>query len=139
MLALSARCCRATARAVHVGPEETYAHITASALVRMARLFSEPMAGLGAIRNTAESQHRHSIELSWGDLLCQAVSLAATGQAARTLPAVLDAQHRLERTGNDDGLPDLLLVPATLAWSIGELDRAAAWVIAIWRLARTCT
>ncbi len=71
--------------------------------------------------------------IGWGLPLCNCLAVAACGDvdAARRHVASTEATSRL--TSDDDGLPDLLLTPAALAWRLGDLERARRWVTAVRR------
>lgn len=63
--------------------------------------------------------------------ICACVTTGATGDVTATLQRVTQAKQASERTNNDDGLPDLLLAPAALAWRHGHLDAARRWLAAV--------
>jgi predicted ATPase len=62
-----------------------------------------------------------------------AVALAARGDVAETRSLVAEAKIRAGRQSGDDGLPDLLIPPAALAWRLGHFDAARRWLTAIRR------
>lgn len=63
-------------------------------------------------------------------------SAAVAGDLRRAISALSDAEARLRAGGRDDGLPDLLIVPALAAWAVGDSGRASRWVTAIRRADR---
>ena len=66
----------------------------------------------------------------WGMDVVRACVLAASGSAARAGGEVLSIAGRLQREGLNP-LPDLLLVPAVLAFARGETGRASRYLGAI--------
>jgi hypothetical protein len=63
--------------------------------------------------------------------LIHAAIAAATGNTQATIELINEAQATLRRAGSDNGLPDLLLAPAILAWRRSDLSRARRWLSAI--------
>jgi hypothetical protein len=59
------------------------------------------------------------------------VATGATGDTQATLRLVTGAKAAYERTNHDDGLPDLLLAPAALAWRNGDLATARRLLSAV--------
>ena len=71
------------------------------------------------------------------NLLClEACACAGAGNAERTHALVNAAYDEARRALGEDGLPDLLLPAAILAWRRRDLDRAQRWVTAIRRAGR---
>ena len=67
----------------------------------------------------------------FGANICACVATGATGDPQATLRIVTEAKQASERTNHDDGLPDLLLAPAALAWRIGDLATARRLLSAV--------
>ena len=67
----------------------------------------------------------------FGANICACVATGATGDVQATLRLVTEAKEASERANNDDGLPDLILAPAALAWKQGNLVAARRWLAAV--------
>lgn len=61
------------------------------------------------------------------------VALAARGDVTETRSLVAEAKIMARRQSGNDGLPDLLIPPAALAWRLGQFDIARRWLTAIRR------
>lgn len=59
------------------------------------------------------------------------VAAAATGDTEATRQGLSKTEAALRDDLTDDGMPDLLMPPAALAWAIGDHDRARTWLTAI--------
>jgi hypothetical protein len=70
--------------------------------------------------------------LGFGLLNCECVAAAACGDAAMTRERT-SAAKSAARANNDDGLPDLLIAPAALAWRLGQVDVARRLLTAVQR------
>jgi predicted ATPase/class 3 adenylate cyclase len=64
-------------------------------------------------------------------LTSSGVAHAANGDVEAARRRLAQAEDMIRSTSNDDGLPDLLLPPAALAWSLGHHDKARQWLAAI--------
>jgi len=67
----------------------------------------------------------------FGVNICACVAAGATGDLEATLRLVTEAKDVSQQANNDDGLPDLLLAPAALAWRQGNLAEASRWLAAV--------
>jgi hypothetical protein len=54
----------------------------------------------------------------------------------RARKGLFRAEDQVVRFSSDNGLPDLLLAPAALAWALGDMDRARHYLTAIRRASR---
>lgn len=71
--------------------------------------------------------------IGWGLPLCNCMAIAACGDVEATRHHVAATETASRLASDHDGLPDLLLAPAALAWRIGDHDRARRWVTAVRR------
>ena len=69
--------------------------------------------------------------IGWGLPTCNCVAVAACGDIEATRQSVAATEALTRLTSNDDGLPDLLLPAATLAWRLGYTEEARRWLTAI--------
>jgi hypothetical protein len=95
-----------------------------------ASVVADPAEGVAAM----DALRAHLRSIGTDDAMIaviHAAAAAATGDAAATLVLIEEAQAVLHRAGADDGLPDLLLAPAILAWRHSDLPRARRWLSAI--------
>jgi hypothetical protein len=72
----------------------------------------------------------------WSRLVTRTCALAALGEVEETRSGVAETEASVRRSATDDGLPDLLVPLAILAWRVGDLERAMRWVTAIQRASR---
>lgn len=114
--------------------QRTYAAHSLAQIRLMNGLFDEP-------ERTAYDYPYRQAELALGTTFQNAnllaIAKAAIGDPAGTADALLGAEAETRRM-RDDGLPDLLIAPAMLAYSLGEHALASRWITAV-RLARTPT
>ena len=92
-------------------------------------VLDDPEMALATVRSSDSAQH-------WTWALCGVCATAAIGDAAATQAAVADTEARIRMFHSDDGLPDLLIPLAILAWRTGDTDRSARWVTAVRRAPR---
>lgn len=93
-------------------------------------------AGAGRVPGAALGQRLAAltsagVPASFQSLNYVALTLAATADRPGTLRALHAVENELRRSGVDDGLPDLLIVPAMLAYVLDERERARRWITAI--------
>lgn len=69
--------------------------------------------------------------IGWGLPLCNCVAVAACGDVDEALRLVRQTESLCRLSSDDDGLPDLLLAPAALAWRLGDHVRTRRWVTAV--------
>jgi len=69
--------------------------------------------------------------ITWSDLILDAAVAAANADAQTTKRLVLETQHHVRKVDNDNGLPDLLLPLATLAFALDDVERARTYLAAI--------
>lgn len=74
--------------------------------------------------------------IGWGLPLCNCLAIAACGDIDETRRHVAEAEQLCRLASDHDGLPDLLLAPAALAWRLGDVPRARRWVTTVRRSAR---
>ena len=67
----------------------------------------------------------------WGFPILCSVTIGSSGDIDGTRLAVSEAELGMRRDSNDNGLPDLLLPAAALAWRLGHTDNARRWLTAI--------
>lgn len=70
--------------------------------------------------------------IHWGILGIVSIGAAATGEID-TARALIDETESAVQNDADDGLPDLLVPYATLAWALGSPELAARWITAVRR------
>ena len=153
LVGLSARSYQLVARAIHgdldivreakeIGSIEattaSYVPHGLGGALWMAQLLVDPLAARDAERKVREVAARLGIEPHPIFHLSEATASAAAGRADEALTDLKRAEEALRRAGNDDGLPDLLLPPCALAWSLDEPELAARWLTAV-RLASRAT
>ncbi len=99
-------------------------------------LTTEPVVA----NQVAMQHHRESEEvfgsltaLGWWSSLQTAESAAATGDVRTTLDRLALTERTLRDDAADNGLPDLLLAPAMLAWALERHDLCRRWLTAIRR------
>ncbi len=63
--------------------------------------------------------------------LCSCVAYAANGDVEAAQSWLVETESMIRLTSSDDGLPDLLLAPAALAWRLGHQDKARRWLAAV--------
>ncbi|MGH1492003.1 MAG: hypothetical protein ACRBK7_21885, partial [Acidimicrobiales bacterium] len=66
-----------------------------------------------------------------GLLICSCVAHATNSDVEATRRLLVESEEMSRLTSNDDGLPDLLLPPAALAMTLGDLDKARRWLTAV--------
>ncbi|NNE10673.1 MAG: hypothetical protein HKN41_00325, partial [Ilumatobacter sp.] len=71
--------------------------------------------------------------MGWGLPFCVGLTVAACGDVEGTRRCIAEAEAHARRTSDDDGLPDLLLGPAALAWRLGDAERARRWLTTVRR------
>lgn len=71
-------------------------------------------------------------EIHWGNFGILSIGAAATGDLDTTR-ALINETEAAVQTGADDGLPDLLVPFAVLAWALGAPERTARWITAVRR------
>jgi predicted ATPase/DNA-binding winged helix-turn-helix (wHTH) protein len=74
--------------------------------------------------------------IGWGLPLCNCLAIAACGDVDETRRNVAATESLARLASDDDGLPDLLLAPAALAWRLGQTARARRWLTAVRRSAK---
>lgn len=65
--------------------------------------------------------------------ICNCVAAAVCGDIAQTRELVFAAKDAARRANNDDGLPDLLIPPAALAWKLDQVEVASRLLTAVRR------
>jgi hypothetical protein len=108
------------------GPVDHVYSITESARF-VIHVFDEP-ARASAVFDQPVRGHPHRGIIRPFMVGCTA---AVEGDLRRAESMLSEAEAVLRASGKDDGLPDILLVPALAAWKVGELGRATRWVTAI--------
>ena len=146
LVALAARGYAAVARAIHgdlsagelvddiesaADTEGTYVWNTTRSLAITCGLFDRPLHAGSQMAVQVKSQEAHGIPIAGITYLLLGLPEARAGHASATHEALEVAERELRRSGNDDGLPDLLLGPAILAYALGQPERAARWTTAI--------
>ncbi|MFT7602023.1 MAG: hypothetical protein ACI8TP_004987 [Acidimicrobiales bacterium] len=111
--------------------EGTYVLNATRSLFIICRLFDDPLEALRQNEVVFDALVAAGIDLPWSSHNLRALAFAAAGLVEETVGALEVAEHELRRSGNDDGLPDLLLGPAVLAYSMGEPEMAARWATAV--------
>ena len=71
--------------------------------------------------------------IGWGLPISTCVAVAATGDVAATRLIMAEVEALNRRSGDADGLPDLLVPAAALAWRLGRDDLARRWLSAVRR------
>ena len=74
--------------------------------------------------------------IGWGLPISTTVAVAVSGDVATTRRLVTEVESLNRRSGNSDGLPDLLLPAAALAWRLGRNDLAHRWLSAVRRASK---
>lgn len=67
----------------------------------------------------------------WGLPILCSVTIGSSGDIEGTRVAVAEAELGMRRVSSDNGLPDLLLPAAALAWRLGHTANARRWLTAI--------
>jgi hypothetical protein len=70
--------------------------------------------------------------MHWGNFGILSIGTAATGDIGATRSLLQEAETAL-LVAADDGLPDLLVPFATLAWALGAPKLTARWITAVRR------
>jgi hypothetical protein len=92
----------------------------------------EASGAASAINRTEMSRAIGRSAIHWGNLVVLSIGAAATGDVDTTRELLAESETAL-RNAADDGLPDLLVPFATLAWALGAPERTARWVTAVRR------
>ena len=112
------------------GPDE-YGLWVSLAAIHSAAAIDDPATARTAMDRTLEMKHRLGIEGIWVYTAQDAMGCAAAGDLDAAWALFDEAIETAQRSGSDEGLPDLLLVPTCAAWHIGDRPRCAAWLTAI--------
>ena len=110
---------------------ETYVAISLETMRVIGGLFAEPERTAERSSRRLEASKRIGLSGGWRGSNMSALTNAGCGDARSTLDALIDTEAKVRQTGNDDGLPDLLIAPAVLAHVLGKNDLAARWTTAI--------
>jgi predicted ATPase/class 3 adenylate cyclase len=94
-------------------------------------LFAEPERTAAEYARRVEALEPFGLGGSFQHANLLAVTKAGCGDARRTIDALIDTEARIRQTGNDDGLPDLLIAPAVLAYMLGNIELASRWTAAV--------
>ncbi|MGI9610893.1 MAG: adenylate/guanylate cyclase domain-containing protein [Acidimicrobiia bacterium] len=105
--------------------------LTARVFTLSTKVVSDPEFALAKANEIAEKLNAAGVVADWMVRLLEACAGAACGETALARAQFADAERRLHATTDDDGLPDLLLPLALLAWSRGDPHRAARLVTAV--------
>jgi predicted ATPase/DNA-binding SARP family transcriptional activator len=112
------------------GPDE-YGLWVSLAAIHTAAAIDDPSTARAAMDRTIEIKQRLGIEGIWVYTAQDAMGCAAAGDLHAARKLLDEAIEIAQRAGKDEGLPDLLLVPACAAWHLGDRPRCAAWLTAI--------
>jgi predicted ATPase/DNA-binding SARP family transcriptional activator len=118
------------AACVGAGPDE-YGLWVSLAAIHTAAAVDDPRTARDAMDRTLEIKHRLGIQGIWVYTAQDAMGCAAAGDLYRSWALFNEAIEIAQRSGIDEGLPDLLLVPACAAWHLGDRSRCATWLAAI--------
>jgi predicted ATPase len=145
-VAIAAMAYRACAMALHQSDEalalieeadranagaSTYAASSLADIRLIASLFDQPDKTAAGIAERVVALERIGLAPSFQALNEVALTKAANADPTGTLDALVDTENEVRRAGVDDGLPDLLLAPAVLAYVLGTTELASRWITAI--------
>lgn len=94
-------------------------------------IVEDPQRSAQAFHLFSEAMDREEDLADWTITLLVAVGAALHGDLDDVGPALTRTLRLVRRTGADDGLPDLLLLPAALAYRLGRLEQVAELLGAI--------
>jgi hypothetical protein len=113
------------------GGAGNYAATSLAHIRIMTSLFDAPEQTAENLARQVETLGAAGLAPSFQTLNYVALTRGATADRYGTLEAVRAVEQELRRAGTDDGLPDLLITPAMLAYVLGEHQRARRWITAI--------